>query len=237
MYKAIHFVPDYDMEMTWTNCLYDGLNEASTGACSGDGLAIAREYTGYSRKSRQSIELDLAKDRIAEKGLGGLLDFWLRKQTMTFNDGTFSWFQEGYFNAWEYENISASSFKELLRDIYWEDGNSYIIFVTWSQGIWIFILLGVIFEAVFVLITVCRAKSNRKKGDGEAADKDVWCINTVQVVAFIGIFFFAMLFEGRARYLLPNTPLFITMAVLGYSSFSPFVLRVIKHRIWDIKRG
>lgn len=228
MYETIHFVPDYDLEMTWTNCLYDGLNEATTGACSGDGLAIAQAYAGYPRRFRQSVELHYAKDRIMEKGLGGLLNFWLRKQVMTFNDGTFSWFQEGYFHAWDYEEITDNPLKDRLRDIYWEDGGAYPKFVTWSQGIWIFILLGVILEAVFSVTQAFPAKWKKRAEPGKAADQEELCIYTVQTVAFIGIFFFAMLFEGRARYLLPNIPLLFTMAVLGYDRFSVFVLKAAK---------
>lgn len=34
---------------------------------------------------------------------------------MNFNDGTFSWYQEGYFQAWEYPLNIESSGKEPLR--------------------------------------------------------------------------------------------------------------------------
>lgn len=238
MYRAINYVPDYDQQITWTNCLYDGLNETTTGACSGDGLAIARAYAGYPRSVRESVELQYAKDRLAARGLVGTLDFWLRKQVMNFNDGTFSWFQEGFFHAWDYEDITFSRLKEPLRNIYWIEGTDYQKFVTWSQGIWIFILLGVIFEAVSVLAASVKLIKTKKAPSEDASAEALYiqtqtppsealCLRTVKIVAFIGIFLFAMLFEGRARYLLTNIPLLLTMAILGFSEFSQTVLKLL----------
>lgn len=238
MYQAIHYVPDDDLQITWTNCFYDGLNETTTGACSGDGLSIARAYAGYPRKLRESVELQYAKDRLAEKGLVRTFYFWLRKQVMNFNDGTFSWFQEGFFHAWDYEDITDSRLKEPLRNIYWIEGTDYPKFVTWSQGIWLFILLGVIFETVSVLTASVKILK-RKKAPSEGASaetlcaqtqtppSEALCIRTVKIVAFIGVYLFAMLFEGRARYLLTNIPLMLTMAILGFSEFSQAVLKLL----------
>ncbi len=218
MYKTVDYVPDHNLEMTWTNFFYDGLNETSTGACSGDGLIIARSYAGYSRRFRQSIELHYAKERMLERGFGGMLNFWLRKSVMNFNDGTFSWFQEGYFHAWDYPDITNSSFKESLRKFYWKEGADYKKFTTWSQGIWLFVLNGIILEAAAVMIHSCK-----KKGEAEALD-----IRIVGIVIFIGLFLFVMLFEGRARYLMPAAPVLTTMAVLGSCEFARMLCCCVK---------
>lgn len=214
MYRTVHYVPDRDLQMTWSNYFYNGLNELTTGAVSEDGLIIARSYAGYPRKFRQSVELHYAKDRMVEKGFGGMIGFWLRKQVMNFNDGTFSWYQEGFFQAWEYEDITDSRFKESLREFYWEDGENYPEFTTWSQGIWIFVQLGIVVEAVCVLVMSVRVKE----------ETDALRMRTTGIVIFIGAFLFVMLFEGRARYLLNNTPVLVSMAVLGYSGLVRAVL-------------
>jgi len=165
MYKALDYVPDYDLEMTWTNYFYMGLNELTTGAGSGDGYIIAQSYADYPRRYRQQIELYYAKERIMEEkgGIPGTLDFWLRKQVMNFNDGTFGWFQEGWFNAAEYEKLGDSLCKWFLRDFYWQDGAYYEAYCTISQGIWIFVLLGVVLEAVSVLIHALRSKGDAEE--------------------------------------------------------------------------
>ena len=73
------------------------------------------------------------RKRIGDRGIWGTIRFWLRKQVMNFNDGTFSWYQEGYFQAWEYPLNIDSSWKEPLRAFYWQDGSNYIWFTTISQ--------------------------------------------------------------------------------------------------------
>lgn len=215
MYQTINYVPDHDMEMTWSNLLYDGLNEETTGACSSGGLDIARQYAGYPANVRRSVELQYVKGRIQEKGFKGLIYFWLRKQVMNFNDGTFSWYQEGWFNAWEYPDITDSRWKGPLRNFYWEDGEDYLKFTTMSQGIWIFIIMGILIEAIFVAVLSVRS----------GLDQETLCMRTVNVVFFIGLFFFVLLFEGRARYLLNNVPILITMSALGYSELYHFLGR------------
>lgn len=217
MYRTLNYEYDYDMEITWTNYLYNGLNEQTTGACSGDGLAIVRAYAGYPRSVRNSYEKLYIKERVIDKGFGGLIDFWLRKQVMNFNDGTFSWFQEGFFNAWAYEDIINSSLEEPLKDFYWEDGEEFLFFNTISQGIWIFVLLGIIVEAIAVLVRtiICL----KKKADDDSPRRR---ISIIGVVTFIGVFLFVMLFEGRARYIYNTIPVFSTMAVMGYCKLINF---------------
>ena len=220
MYRSLDYEYKESFDIGWLGFLYDGLNEESTGACSADAYEMVRNYAGESREYRDALMLQRVRERIDEKGFNGLMDFWLRKQVMTYNDGTFSWYQEGFFNAWAYENITDSSWKEPLRKFYWEDGANYPQFVTWSHGIWLFVLVGVIVEAVmvFVLSIVCMRKplAEREK----CSDLQ---ISTVAMLTFIGVFLFLMLFEGRARYLYTNIPIFSIMAIMGYWKFVEFV--------------
>lgn len=232
MYHTLNYDYDRDMEIGWTNYLYNGLNEETTGACSPEGLAIVREYAGCPLSARTQFEMDGIKTRMKEKGFKGILDFWMRKQVMNYNDGTFSWYQEGYFDAWEYENITDSNWKEPLRSFYWDDGEDYIRFVTWSQGIWLFVLLGVVAEATLLLFQ-CIMKLMQKKSGSWIKDKENG-VRTVGVVAFIGMYLFVMLFEGRARYLYNSVPVFVMMAVLGFSAATEFgcdCMRVFRQRI------
>lgn len=218
MYQTLNYEYDYDMEIGWSNYLFNGLNEETTGACSGEGLEIVRNYAGNSKNERIAYELECIKDRIADKGFMGLLNFWLRKQVMNYNDGTFSWYQEGFFNASPYEDIVDSSWKQPLREFYWQEGKDYLSFTTLSQGIWIFVLLGVIFEAIMVLfhsITWLKAQNNCMEQHVEEMQ-----IRTICILIFIGIFLFVMLFEARARYLYNTIPVFSTMAIIGYCDFA-----------------
>ncbi len=214
MYKALDYEYNYDLDIGWTGFLYDGLNEASTGACSEDGYLIVQEFAGRPRAEREEFVMEGIRNRIAEKGFGGLMDFWLRKQVMTYNDGTFSWYQEGFFNVKAYDELTDSSWKEPLRDFYWLEGEDYLQFVTLSHGVWMFVLVGIIVEAGMVLLGAFVAL--RKNKDVEKEGSCEFHISTVLILTFIGVFLFVMLFEGRARYLYTSVPVFATMAVTGF---------------------
>lgn len=217
MYQEIGFEYDRDLEIGWTAYLYDGLDEETTGACSGGGFGIAYEFQGQSKATRVEYEWKCIKERLQEKGFGGLLDFWLRKLVMTYNDGTFSWFQEGAFHAWEYEEITDSSRKEALRSFFWDDGENYQQFITVSHGMWLFVLVGVLCEAFVALINAILRLKGRKPGTEQ--DSSELSVCAAVILHFVGLFFFMMLFEGRARYLYNSVAVFATMAVLGYCKF------------------
>lgn len=42
MYQTLHYEYNPELEIGWSNYMYNGLNEDTTGACSGEGLEIVR---------------------------------------------------------------------------------------------------------------------------------------------------------------------------------------------------
>ncbi len=227
MYQALHYQYDADAAISWTSFLYDGLNEDSTGACSDDGYKIAEEYIGRPRHLRDMAERKAIRDRLAEKGVVGLLIFWLRKSVMNFNDGTFSWFQEGFFNAWQYEDIIDSSLEKPLQSFYWQGGANYLWFTTISQGLWIFILLGILAETALLLRDSTKALKNNTPPQSLSLE---FRMRTVLIVAFIGLFLFVMLFEGRSRYLFNSACIFILIAVMGYYKLTDRLADYLRNR-------
>ena len=214
MYQTLHYEYDPELEIGWSNYMYNGLNEDTTGACSGEGLEIVRSFAGSDKASRMQYELAGVRRRMQERGFIGTLRFWLHKQVMNFNDGTFSWYQEGYFQAWEYPELTDSSFMEQLRNFFWQDGSNYIWFTTVSQGLWIFVLMGILAEAGLLLVNAIAGF--RKHGMSVGESSEALSISIAMIVTFIGMFLFVMLFEARARYLYNMIPVFSTMAILGW---------------------
>lgn len=215
MYQTLHYEYDPELEIGWSNYMYNGLNEDTTGACSGEGLEIVRSFADSDKASRMQYELAGIRRRVQDRGFIGTLRFWLHKQVMNFNDGTFSWYQEGYFQAWEYPELSDSSFTEPLRNFYWLDGGNYIWFTTVSQGLWIFVLLGILAEAALLLVNAIMGFWKHGMSVGEESS-DLLSVSVTMIVTFIGMFLFVMLFEARARYLYNMIPVFSTMAILGW---------------------
>ena len=97
MYQTLHYGYNPELEIGWSNYMYNGLNEDTTGACSGEGLEIVRSFAGTDKNTRIQYEMEGIRKRIGDRGIWGTIRSWLRKQVMNFNDGTFSWYQEGFF--------------------------------------------------------------------------------------------------------------------------------------------
>lgn len=216
MYRKLDYVPIPEWQMTWSNYMYIGLEDEMTGACSGKGLELVRAYKDSNPGEREAQERLLVRQEIAEKGFRGLLDFCFRKEVMNFNDGTFSWYQEGFFQAWDYPQFTEmekSVLQQKLRDFYWMGGDRYVDFVTASQILWLFVQLGILLETILILgSSVANIKSN-------TPPEDEILFKILLLLIFIGVYLFVCLFEGRARYLINSLPFFCAVSVLGYSDF------------------
>ncbi len=212
MYKTLNYTPDDRYRATWSNYLYMGLNEERTGASSGDGYDLIHENVDMDLADRKLLELSLAKERMKEKGVPGLIDFYKRKMIMTFNDGTFSWYKEGFFNIGYFDFEDLGDNKELLRDFYEDGGKYFINFCTDSQLLWIFNLFMVV---LYAFIFIIKTLLNKNTEANLLIHSSVFTILT-------GMFLFIMLFEARSRYLLNYLPFYVSSAGIGMSELIHF---------------
>ena len=201
------FTPNKEISATLHHFFLMGLNEETTGGHYSGDVAIFGQYaTG---KERNQAELQLAFDRIKERGVIGYPYFLLRKLTMVFNDGTFTWGKEGGFYFSDYQNLTDAPYKEFLRELYWFDTPLTGRFNTYSQLVWFFILLGI-------------------PGICIGLKKDESGVQTVLALCVLGIVMYMALLEARARYLICFLPLLITVSTLGgveiYKYFSTNIL-------------
>ncbi len=188
------FTPNKEISATLHHFFLMGLNEETTGGHYSGDVAIFGQYaTG---KERNQAELQLAFERIKERGVIGYPYFLLRKLTMVFNDGTFTWGKEGGFYFSDYQNLTDAPYKEFLRELYWFDTPLTGRFNTFSQLVWFFILLGI-------------------PGICIGIKKDQNGVLTVLTLCVLGIVMYMALLEARARYLICFLPLLITISTLG----------------------
>ena len=201
---------DFNKELAagWQHYFLMGLNEATTGAYNSED-ALFGEFQD-SRSDRIHEELTRAADRLKDRGLPGSIWFYLRKLVMTFNDGTFGWNMEIY--AYEYypdSMYSNTPLAQRLRSIFWGNELNYDVggYKTLCQLVWIFCLLGI--------PGICLSEESMKEKSG------------FLIVCFLGIFFYQMLFEARARYLFCFLPMILPTAVCGMQQYT---------RIWLLCR-
>ncbi|MCM1186342.1 MAG: hypothetical protein NC251_03865 [Lachnoclostridium sp.] len=180
-----------EFKVSWHHYFYMGLNESTTGGYDSDAVAVFGEFQN-DKSVRREAQMERALMLLKERGIGGNLYFWLRKMVMTFNDASFGWRNE----AWVYEYFpedfaSNTPLTEWLRNIYWEGYNTRR-YNTFCQLAWIFCLI--------CIPGICVNNNER---------------NAILAVSFLGIFFYQMLFEARARYLFVFLPLLIAIAMCG----------------------
>jgi hypothetical protein len=89
-------------------------------------------------KERNQNALKEIGNRISEMGIFGVVSHNARKMLTNFNDGTFAWGREGEF----YWNIQGKNngLAKWLRSYYYDGGNNYEIFHTFTQAMWVVLL-------------------------------------------------------------------------------------------------
>ena len=199
-----------EIEAGWQNYFYMGLNEETTGSYHPGDAGIFGEFQ-TDKRARNEAALERALVRIKERGAFGTLYYWLRKMTMVFNDGTFGWRGEVWINEDYPEELAGNDgITYALRDMLWPGGSHMGRYNTFSQLAWIFCIVG-IFGICFC--------------PGEQRER-----YAVAVVSFLGIFFYQMLFEARARYLLVFFPVLGALSICGIWQYVYWVGELLRRR-------
>lgn len=205
-----------EIEADWRHYFRMGLNEENTGSYNSGDTTIFGEFQ-FSKADRQKACIERAVARLKERGFFGTVWFWMRKMTMTFNDGSFGWECEVWIDNYYQDLSSNSAFTLLMRDIFWTNSRYTGRFNTFCQLTWIFCMIG------FPGICLCKR---------EERDRHI-----IFPVVFLGIFLYQVLFEARARYLFSFLPLLVAISVCGmrqyYSCGRAFLTRYreeSKHR-------
>lgn len=205
---------EYNEEISagWQHYFLMGLNEAATGSYNSEDVAMFGEFQN-SRSERIEAELERAAERMKSRGFFGSIYFYLRKMVMTFNDGVFGWKTEVWMDEPYPEEIADNTpLTQRLRSIFWGDETQYDVggYNTLCQLVWIFCILGI------PGICLCTGGEKEKYG--------------VLVICFLGIFFYQMLFEARARYLFVFLPLILAMAVCGIQQYAHWAAVLLRKR-------
>lgn len=190
-----------------------GLNTDTDGSFSEEDADFSASFQTGAERSR--ADLKRASGRMKQMGFGGYLRHLYRKMLMTFHDGTFGWWVEGtfYSPAVESPNMTISP---ALKSLYYRGGTRHEFYKLAAQLAWMTVLL--LTEGYGLL-------SIGKPGKFET---------DVLKLSIIGMIFFLMLFESRARYLFMYVPLFSILAGLGLAEAAEIPVRICR---WQRKCG
>lgn len=181
------------LEFPMTHFLMMGMNSETKGVYFEEDVQFTKSIVGSENKKRAN--LDVVRTRIENYGFCGYLDLLMNKMLTNYNDGTFAWSVEGNFYSVTFED-SNNQMTQILRDIYYYDGQYYNAFATYQQTVWILVL----FLLPFAFFRLCKLKNFNLQ---------------VIVLTIIGITLFLLLFEARARYLFLYSPYYLILSVLG----------------------
>ena len=167
-----------------------GLNEETDGVFAQKDVFFSQNFGSY--QERNHANLEVAIERVRDMGVKGYFEHLFHKCLIAYNDGTFAWGREGGF----YKEILTKNIKaaDLLRNIYYNKGEYYYIFVALEQTVWLVVLIGML-PCLFA-----------KKSDDIA----------VIALSLLGISAFLLIFEVRARYLFLYSPWFVSLGGMGY---------------------
>lgn len=202
-----------EMSASWQHYFCMGLNEDTTGGWNGDDSSIFAIEQYQTKTVRNHYELLKGFERIKERGLWGSLSFYLKKMVMVFDDGTFGWSTE-VISIDNYQPIDSHSHWTVLLREYFRPNAGHLIFTnTIMQVIWMFCLMG-------IPGIIARQKEE----------------HLILAMSFLGVFFYQLLFEARARYLFVFLPLLIVVAVCGMDEYAKGGMRGRLKALWFGKR-
>ena len=189
-YAGTGYIIDKEKSFSPFHYLMMGLNEETDGVFAQKDVFFSQNFGSY--QERNHANLEVAIERVRDMGVKGYFEHLFHKCLIAYNDGTFAWGREGGF----YKEILTKNIKaaDLLRNIYYNKGEYYYIFVALEQTVWLGVLIGML-PCLFA-----------KKSDDIA----------VIALSLLGISAFLLIFEVRARYLFLYSPWFVILGGMGY---------------------
>lgn len=186
-----------DKEMTYGMPHYFmmGMNPDGMGVWSADDVEYTESFVTI--EERNAANMKKAMERIKGMGVAGVLKLFARKTLTNYYDGTFCWGGEGEFIVGvleKRENPWCDFFRGLYYTrAYYAEGKYFSVWGNFEQMLWMTVLL-------FNLIAGAARRDSNKD---------------VIMLSIIGLTFFELIFEARARYLFTYVPLYIVVAMYG----------------------
>lgn len=202
IYDEVGYTYDENAAVTYHHYLLMGLNDENNGSYNSEIVAFHGQFT--TPDERILAQKERIVNDLTQKGFLGYFKFIYTKLVMTFNDGAFGWGREGQFTYNLYPSFNDEKTTLFLRDFFWPNYLYSGQFNTISQMIWLLI--------ISFIPGICITKQKFMQ------NKDNHIISVILLV-IVGVIFYQILFESRARYLLCFVPVFIVAAGIGIGQY------------------
>ncbi len=189
-----------EMKFGISHFLMMGWNEQSGGVWDREDVHFSLSFDNCNERNKANFQR--FKMRIKNMRLKGIAKHIVKKILTNYNDGTFAYGKEGEFYLEDYKTGN-KQLREILGNIYKEQGEYYWLFRQIMQILWITILFFNIFSY--------------------SKDENI----IVLQLCIIGLTLFEVFFEARARYLFAYAPIYIILAFIGFNNVIEFIKRQI----------
>lgn len=205
LYPSVGMDLDKERIFGYSHFIMMGLNEERNGIYSEDDVNFSGSFA--MQEDREEGNWNVIKERLDEMGVSGLTNHLIKKNLVTYGDGSYAWMAEGGFFHQEYEDRN-DWISPKLKSLYY--GDDYIYFSTFQQIIWITLLFG----SCGVLLHYIFSKER---------NLTIYAMS----LSLIGLTLFEMIFEARARYLFIYSPFYIIVALVGYIGFREAIQKIV----------
>lgn len=215
--KAVDVTPDDNRKLDVTWYLLLGSNYYWYGQFNGEDASLVFSYDNVVERDSASVEM--VKNRITDMGIKGIIKHWNNKSHVFYNDPTFGWGVA--FDFIKEIPVRDNFFAKMIRNFYYpvrgyglvllyqagNYGQNYGIYVLLRQIMWI--------PVVFLMLFYCIINRNKNTVYGTLS------------LTFVGLFFFAMLFESSSRLYISYLPLFIVMSCIAFQKLIKIGRKII----------
>ena len=212
--NSLNIQVDSEKSYGISHFLMMGMNPEAKGVWAEEDVIFSGSFE--TSEERTKMNLLKTKERLQTMGCKGFLKQMYCKTLINYNDGTFCWGGEGIFYS-EILPEKNTVVSPLLRNIYYNrdyTGKYYLIWSNFVQSIWMSVLLLSLFSIL--------KKKNTEIG--------------IVMLSLVGLTLFELIFEARARYLFCYVPLYILLAVIGFSNILSVKQKIMRKKNGNFER-
>ena len=200
--STLHVPLNKDGAFDMTHYFMMGLNEESNGVWNPEDVLFSEGIDTLSE--RHTLNLQRAGGRLTDMGPIRTIVHIGKKLLVSFNDGSFAWAEEGDF-FYLLLDSGNERIESVYRNLYYTDGSMYPLFLSTRQSVWI---------AVLAFLAIGAFKKKKEESEDFSFLK----------LSVFGFMLFEILFEPRARHILPCLPILLIMSAHGLYYFTEYSL-------------
>lgn len=206
--NSLYALPvDREKEFSISHYAMLGINQESLGIFNSEDATYSALIPGYD--ARKKADWDLTVRRYRDLTLISASKFFIKKNTMTYSDGTFGYGREGSDLPKPLKAPIPPTFSTVVKNLYYDSETSGHGLRGIQQILWNVVLLSCCLLA---------------PGASKQLKKDTIQLPIMTaILTVLGLSIFLLIFESRGRYLFSFLPFYLVIGTYAIHNFSQFI--------------